>query len=129
LNELYYVSDKEKKLKQELNESNVYDKEKKPKQELTESLKTYRIDQLYTLFVDIIFPEKLSINYMDVVNKLKNIKNLTDEERVNINYKINKTIILICCFFNFVKFVKQVAHQNQAHPQTNLDFHRQSQQP
>ena len=69
---------------------NVYEKEKKlfSKQELVESNKTYRSDQLYTLFVDIIFPEKLSINYMDVVYKLKNIKNLGNDERVDIVFLI-----------------------------------------
>ena len=65
----------------------MYDKEKKlfSKQELGgENLRLYRSDQIYTLFVDIIFPEKLSINYMDVLHKLKNTKNLTDEEKVKI---------------------------------------------
>lgn len=63
---------------------NVYDKERKlfSKQELGEGNKFYRLDQIYTVFVDIIFPEKLSINYMDVLHKLKNTKNLPEEEKV-----------------------------------------------
>lgn len=46
-------------------------------------MKIYQPEQIYTLFVEIIFPEKLSINYMDFIHKLINCKNLSEGEKVN----------------------------------------------
>lgn len=39
-------------------------------------------DQIFTLFVEIVFPNKLSINYLDFLHKLPNLKNIPEQEKV-----------------------------------------------
>lgn len=48
-------------------------------------------DQIFTLFVEIVFPNKLSINYLDFLHKLPNLKNIPEQEKV----------LMLCnsCFF------------------------------
>lgn len=84
------VYDKEKKLffnhelriKEKIKEMKKDKENDGLKEKEIELTKMFKPEQVYTLFVDVIFPEKLSINYTDFLHKMKNPKNLMEEEKV-----------------------------------------------